>query len=152
MVANWGPSIRNLISYLSPPVIKTKMFRINTVTRTIRGFHSTASKLHDAAVLGLHADGQLLVPNSIAATGKENLSNLIKAAGAKGKSGESRVFYGDFGLGSDIQKVAVVGLGQQGTSAAAKDRIRMAVGPTNIPFHTISTLFVLFIQPTKNCF
>jgi len=108
------------------------MFRINTAARAIRGFHSTATRLHDAAVLGLHADGQLLVPNSIAASGKENLSNLIKAAGSKGKSGESRVFYGDFGLGSDIQKVAVVGLGQQGTSAAAKDRIRMAVGLHNL--------------------
>ncbi|KAF9437124.1 bleomycin hydrolase [Entomortierella beljakovae] len=103
------------------------MFRIRTVARAVRGFHTSSSLLHDSAIVGLHADGQLLAPRSIAAEGKDALSSLIKAAGSKGKAGESRVFYGNFGLGSDIQKVAVVGLGKQGTSAAAKNRVRMAV-------------------------
>ncbi|KAI8604325.1 cytosol aminopeptidase family, catalytic domain-containing protein [Dissophora ornata] len=102
------------------------MFHIRTVARAARGFHTSPAKLHDAAIIGLHADGQLLVPRSIAADGQEALNSLVKAAGAKGKAGESRVLYGNFGLGSNIQKVAVVGLGKQGTSAAAKDRVRMA--------------------------
>ncbi|KAI1318129.1 bleomycin hydrolase [Mortierella claussenii] len=103
------------------------MFRIRTAARAVRSFHSSPTYFHDAAILGLHSDGQLLVPRSIAAEGKESLQGLVKSAGAKGKSGESRVLYGNFGLGSDIQKVAIVGLGKQGTSAAAKDRVRMAV-------------------------
>ncbi|KAF9296860.1 bleomycin hydrolase [Linnemannia elongata] len=103
------------------------MFRLRTMTTALRNFHTSSAKLHDAAIVGLHADGQLLVPRSIAANGKDSLTTILKAAGAKGKAGESRVFYGDFGLGSEVQKVAVVGLGQQGTSAAAKDRVRAAV-------------------------
>ncbi|KAG0227221.1 cytosol aminopeptidase family, catalytic domain-containing protein [Mortierella sp. GBAus27b] len=106
------------------------MFRIRAITRAIRvqrGFHSTSSNLHDAAVVGLHSDGQLLVPRSITDDGRQTLNTLVQAAGVKGKTGESRVLYGNFGLGSDIQKVAVVGLGKQGASAAAKDRVRMAV-------------------------
>lgn len=103
------------------------MFRLRTMTTALRNFHTSSAKLHDAAIVGLHADGQLLVPRSIAANGKDSLTTILKAAGAKGKAGESRVFYGDFGLGSEVQKVAVVGLGKQGTSAAAKDRVRAAV-------------------------
>ncbi|KAG0348541.1 bleomycin hydrolase, partial [Gamsiella multidivaricata] len=105
------------------------MFRIRAITKAVRTrtFHTSSTQLHDAAIVGLHVDGQLLMPRSIAADGKESLTSLVKAAGVKGKAGESRVLYGNFGLGSDIQKVAVVGLGKQGTSAAAKDRIRMAV-------------------------
>ncbi|KAF9362499.1 bleomycin hydrolase [Mortierella sp. NVP85] len=106
------------------------MFRLRAVTRAVRvqrGFHSTPINLHDAAVIGLHSDGQLLAPRSMTDDGKEALNTLVKAAGAKGKAGESRVLYGNFGLGSEIQKVAVVGLGKQGTTAAAKDRVRMAV-------------------------
>ncbi|KAF9305743.1 bleomycin hydrolase [Mortierella antarctica] len=103
------------------------MLRIRTVTKAVRGFHSTTAQLHDAAIIGLSTDGQLLVPRTIAAAAKENLSAQVKAAGSKGKAGESRVLYGDFGLGADVRKVAVVGLGKQGSSNAAKDRIRMAV-------------------------
>lgn len=106
------------------------MFRIRAVTRAVRvqrGFHTRSLNLHDAAVVGLHSDGQLLAPRSMTDDGKEALNTLVKAAGVKGKASESRVLYGNFGLGSDIQKVAVVGLGKQGTSAAAKDRVRMAV-------------------------
>ncbi|KAF9918479.1 bleomycin hydrolase [Lobosporangium transversale] len=107
------------------------MFRIHTATKVLRvgcgrGFHNTVSQFFDSAIIGLHADGQLLIPRSIASDGKEALAALVKSAGVKGKAGESRVLYGNFGLGSDIQKVAVVGLGKQGTSAAAKDRVRMA--------------------------
>ncbi|KAG0199724.1 bleomycin hydrolase [Mortierella sp. GBA30] len=103
------------------------MFRLRAVTKAIRGFHTSPARLHDSVIVGLHADGQLLVPHSIAPQGTENLSSLVKAAGAKGKTGESFVFYGDFGLGEDVRKVAVVGLGSPGTSAAAKDRVRAAV-------------------------
>ncbi|KAF9165654.1 bleomycin hydrolase [Mortierella sp. AD011] len=103
------------------------MFRIRTVTRAVRGFHTTSAQLHDSAIIGLHADGQLLVPRTIAAEGKDTLTGLVKTTGFKGKAGESRVLYGNFGLGSDIEKVAVVGLGKQGASAAAKNRVRMAV-------------------------
>ncbi|KAF9988996.1 bleomycin hydrolase [Mortierella antarctica] len=103
------------------------MFSVRAVTRAIRGFHSSPARFHDSVIVGLHADGQLLVPHSIAPAGTENLTSLVKAAGAKGKTGESFVFYGDFGLGSDVRKVAVVGLGKPGTTAAAKDRVRAAV-------------------------
>ncbi|KAG0308480.1 bleomycin hydrolase [Dissophora globulifera] len=103
------------------------MFRIRAVTKAVRGFHTSTAQLHDSAIFGLYADGQLLLPLSTPEAGKETLNSLVKAAGAKGIAGESRVLYGNFGLGSDIQKVAVVGLGKQGTSAAAKDRVRMAV-------------------------
>ncbi|KAG0069382.1 bleomycin hydrolase [Podila epicladia] len=103
------------------------MLRIRSVTKAVRRFHSTPAQLHDAAIIGLSTDGQLLVPRTIAAAAKENLSAQVKTAGSKGKAGESRVLYGDFGLGTDVRKVAVVGLGKQGSSNAAKDRVRMAV-------------------------
>ncbi|KAG0345023.1 bleomycin hydrolase [Podila humilis] len=104
------------------------MLRIRTVTKkAVRGFHSSAAQLTDSAIIGLSTDGQLLVPRTLPSTSKETLSSLAKLAGMKGKAGESRVLYGDFGLGSDIRQVAIVGLGKQGSSNAAKDRVRMAV-------------------------
>ncbi|KAF9580581.1 bleomycin hydrolase [Lunasporangiospora selenospora] len=104
------------------------MFRIRTASRALRSFHSSTARWHDSVVVGLHSDGQLLSPRAMAAgQGKESLEVLLKASGSKGKAGESRVFYGDFGLGPDVKKIAVVGLGKQGTSALAKDRVRMAV-------------------------
>ncbi|KAF9188074.1 bleomycin hydrolase [Haplosporangium sp. Z 767] len=103
------------------------MFRIRSLTRSVRGFHTSSPRLHDSVIVGLHADGKMLLPHSITTNGAESLSKLVQAAGAKGKAGESLLFYGDFGLGSDIRKVAVVGLGKPGTSALAKDRVRGAV-------------------------
>ncbi|KAF9167891.1 bleomycin hydrolase [Actinomortierella ambigua] len=96
--------------------------------QALRFMSTSRPALHDSAVIGLFSNGQLAgLPRSAAATAKTALEEELARVGLKGKSGEAKIVYGNFGLGAEIKKVALVGLGQQGATNAAKDRVRMAV-------------------------
>ncbi|KAG0224617.1 bleomycin hydrolase [Actinomortierella wolfii] len=96
--------------------------------QAIRFMSTSRPALHDSAVIGLFSNGQLAgLPRSASASAKSALEEELARIGLKGKAGEAKIVYGNFGLGSEIKKVALVGLGQNGATNAAKDRVRMAV-------------------------